>query len=95
MLISFSKAWGQDDNRCNYPGGDWNFRTMTGFMLFYGIKEAWISGNDVYYEGEKEIKCFEYSGLATKEIERLKKHWVVEYCNSCDPIKNWKLILNK
>lgn len=91
MLISFSKCWGQDDNRWNYPGGDWNYRTMSGFMAFYGIKEAWITGKETYYEGENEIECFEYSGWATKEIERLKKHWVFEYCKP-NPVYNLKPI---
>lgn len=83
MLISFSKAYGQDDNRWNYCGGDWNYRTMAGFMSFYGMKEVWITGKDKYFEGEKEIECNEYTGWATKEIERLKKHWYVEYCKPC------------
>jgi len=81
MFIEFSKVWGQDENRWNYCGGDWNYRTMTGFMSFYGIKEAWVTGTGSYYEGEKEIFCNEYTGWATKELDRLKKHWHIEYCN--------------
>lgn len=82
---------GQDRCRWNYCGGDWNFRTMNGFMRFYGIKEAKIIGKDVYSEDGKEIECFEYLGFATKQIERLKKHWIVEYCNPCRLI-NFKII---
>lgn len=89
MLIEFSKEWGQHDCRWNYCGGDWNFRTMAGFMEFYGIKEAWISNTGTYFEDENDAagkKCFVYSAWATKEIERLKKHWHVEYCNPCGPL---------
>jgi len=88
MLISFSKAWGQDEYRWNYSGGDYNFKSIIDFMEFYGIEEAWISGKEIYWEGEKEMICNEYSGRATKEIERLKKHWVVEYCKPCAPFKS-------
>lgn len=78
MTISFSKAWGQWDFRWNYCGGDYNFRTMLGFMKFYGIKEAKIIGTDTYLDDDgNEVKCFEYEGVATKELERLKKHWAV------------------
>ena len=80
MFIEFSKAWGQDENRWNYPGGDWKFSTMTELMEFYGISSATITGKSEYYEDEKAIPCFEYMGWATKEIERLKRHWHVEYC---------------
>jgi len=86
MLIEFSKIWGQDNYMWNYCGGDWNFRTMGGFMKFYGIKEAWITGKSRYYKDENDeigIECYEYTGWATKEIERLKKHWVLDYCNPC------------
>ena len=83
MLISFSKMWGHDECRWNYCGGDWNYRTMIGFMNFYGIKESWITGRETYFENDKEIECNEYTGWATKEIERLKKHWHVEYCKPC------------
>ena len=65
MLINFSKAWGQDDCRWNYCGGDWNFRTMSAFMVFYGIREAWIIGKMAYFEGEKEVECNEFAGRAT------------------------------
>lgn len=82
MFIEFSKAWGQDDCRWNYPGGDWNFRTMNGFMEFYGITSASISGKSEYYLNEKVIPCFEYTGWATKERERLLKHWHVEKCKA-------------
>lgn len=60
MLISFSKMWGDEENRWNYCGGDWNFRTMAGFMSFYGIKTAWITGKGAYLENDKEIECNEY-----------------------------------
>lgn len=88
MLIEFSKIWGQDDFRWNYCGGDWNFRTMAGFMEFYGIKEAWIVGKYRYYETDAESdedykECNVYAGWVTKEIEQLKKHWTVEYCKPC------------
>lgn len=83
MLISFSKAWGQDGYKWNYSGGDYNFRTMADFMDFYGIKSAWITGKEIYFEEENEIECNEYSGYATKEVERLKKHWYIQYCNPC------------
>ena len=86
MVIEFSKAWGQDENRWNYPGGDYNFRTMTLLMEFYGIKEARIIGTETYFEGEKETPCNTFLGFATKEIERIKKHWLVEYCNPCKHI---------
>lgn len=92
MLIGFSKRWGQDDCRWNYCGGDWNYRTMDGFMDFYGIKEAWITGRESYFENEKEVECFEYSGRATKEIERLKRHWHIEYCKACNPVQ---FLINK
>lgn len=92
MLIKFSKIWGQDDCRWNFCGGDWNFRTIGGFMKFYGIKESWIIGKDRYYESDAENdedykECNVYAGWATKEIERLKKHWVVDYCNPSTGIK--------
>lgn len=86
MLIEFSKAWGQDNYRWNYCGGDYNFQTMADFMEFYGIKKAWITGEESYFENEdseKEIKCKIYSGQATKEIDRLKRHWVYTICKPC------------
>lgn len=87
MMIEFSKAWGQDENRYNYCGGDWNFHTMAGLMQFYGIKEAWIDGKDSYWEDDKEIECNNYCGLATKNIELIKKHYVFEYCKPSFEIK--------
>lgn len=91
MLIEFSKAWGQDNHRWNYCGGDWNFKTITGFMVYYGIKEAWIVGKEKYYDSNSKSdedykECNVYNGWATKEIERLKKHWVVDYCKPCKPL---------
>lgn len=87
ILIEFSKIWGQDDHRWNYCGGDYNFHTMHGFMEFYGIKEAWIIGRCEYWktddENEVGIPCNEYAGWATKEIERLKRHWRVDPCKPC------------
>lgn len=80
MLIEFSKMWGRDNFRWNYCGGDWNFRTIIGFMEFYGIKEAWVSGNSSYINEGKEIACLVYSGYATKHLDILKKHWTVDYC---------------
>jgi len=79
IVISFSKRWGQDDHRWNYCGGDYNFRTIIGFMEFYGIKEAKIVGSDTYLQypdDEQEKQCYLYEGVATKELERLKRHYV-------------------
>lgn len=82
ILIQFSKAWGQDEHRWNYCGGDLNFATLSRFMSFYGIKESWITGIDSYLkEGLDEVIFYnEYSGYATKELDRIKKHWYTEYC---------------
>lgn len=89
MWIEFSKAWGQNDCRWNYCGGDWNFDSMIDFMNFYGIREAKIIGKTSYYKDDnddKEIECYEYSGFARKHYEILLKHWRVDYCKSCNSI---------
>lgn len=85
MMISFSKSWGQDGYPWNYCGGDFNFRTLPDFMLFYGIKEARITGNDTYSDPKtsKILPCYEYSGWATKQLDRLRKHWAHQFCRPC------------
>ena len=90
MYIEFSKMWGQDGNRWNYCGGDWNFSTMTEFMEYYGITEASPIGKEEYYEGEKPIPCTQYVGFATNHRDRLIKHWHVDYCKPTMNIYSFK-----
>lgn len=78
IQIYFSRAWGEDSIRWNYCGGDYNFKSLAGFMKFYGISKVWKTGEiETYYYKNREIDCWVYSGIATKELERLKKHWKI------------------
>lgn len=78
VLIEFSKVWGQYDYRWNYPGGGWNFKTMSGFIDFYGIVEIKSEGFDFYEIDGKLFDCIQYQGLATKNIDLIRKHYVSE-----------------
>jgi len=88
MLIEFSKAWGQNEHRWNYCGGNWNFGSMIGFMEYYGIRKAWIVDQEYYFEDDKDVEteCNVYRGFPTKHLEEVEKHWATDYCTPCKGI---------